>query len=526
MWKRPVVRNSHRYSRRVGFEQLEDRRLLANSPILVAAHLFYNNSSFDGSNPVVGASDDAAIATNKSWLLPGQTATFANYSSYDKGINGLSIDMRNLGSLVTGPDLIFKAGTTADPSTWADAPAPTVALLRHGVGAGGSDRLTVVWPDGALKNTWLQVTIEVTGNVFYFGNVVGETGNSTANTFVSAADEIAVRTHLTPTGESAAIESAYDFNRDGKVDAADESIARGNRRLLSGSLPLITAPDVAALNLVVTSDSPTVGLAGEVIHYDYQVFNTGSVALTNVSLEAGLGTPVRQPDVTGDSDNTLEMGEVWRFTNTSTVTQLQLNAGISITNTGTADSDQTDDDMDDTTSTIASLQGDVFGNLTIRPITHASFLMTYQGKTIYVDPDSPTSLYTGLPKADYILISHDHGDHFDTAAINAVINTGTKIIAPQIVFNALPVALRNVTTVIDYNTGTAAPNTIDLLDELEQSAVQRESRAGLQLQPSVRQRQRLHRHDRPEADFHFRRYRIAAHGCRAVGARKISTSLS
>ena len=118
------MRNSHRYSRRVGFEQLEDRRLLANSPILVAAHLFYNNSSFDGSNPVVGASDDAAIATNKSWLLPGQTATFANYSSYDKGINGLSIDMRNLGSLVTGPDLIFKAGTTADPSTWADAPAP------------------------------------------------------------------------------------------------------------------------------------------------------------------------------------------------------------------------------------------------------------------------------------------------------------------------------------------------------------------------------------------------------------------
>jgi L-ascorbate metabolism protein UlaG (beta-lactamase superfamily) len=461
------VRNSHRYSRRARFEQLEDRRVLANSPILAAAHLFYNNSSFDGSNPVVGPSDDAAIATNKSWLLPGQTATFANYSSYDKGINGLSIDMHNLGSLVTAPEMTFKAGTTADPSTWADAPAPTTALLRHGAGAGGSDRLTVVWPDGALKNTWLQVTIEATGNVFYFGNVVGETGNSAANAFVSATDEIAIRSHFTPAGESAAIDSAYDFNRDGKVDAADELIARGNRRLLSGSLPLITAPDVAALNLVITSDSPTVGLAGEVIHYDYQVFNTGSIALTNVSLEAGLGTPaVRQSDVTGDGDNMLEMGEVWRFNGTYTVTQIHLNSGIAITNSATADSDQTEADTDNTMSSIASLQGDVFGNLTIRPITHASFLMTYQGKTIYVDPDSPTSLYAGLPKADYILISHEHGDHFDTAAINVLIQTGTKIVAPQIVFNAMSAALRSQTTVVDYNAGTAAPNTLDFLDEL------------------------------------------------------------
>jgi L-ascorbate metabolism protein UlaG (beta-lactamase superfamily) len=460
------VRNSHRYSRRARFEQLEDRRVLANSPILVGAQLFYNNSSFDGSNPVIGAEDDAAIATNKSWLLPGQTASFANYSSYDKGINGLSIDMRNLGSLVTGPDLTFKAGTTANPSTWADAPAPTVALLRRGAGAGGSDRLTVLWADGALKNTWLQVTIEATGHVFYFGNVVGETGNSSANSFVSAADEIAIRSHFTPVGESAPIDSAYDLNRDGKVDMADESIARGNRRLLSGALPLFAAPEVAALNVVLASDSPTVGLVGEVIHYDYQVFNTGSVALTNVTLEAGLGTPARQADLAGDGDNTLEMGEVWRYTSTSTVTQFQLNSGVAITNTATADSDQTQADSDNTMSAIASLEGDVFGNLTIRPITHGSFLMTYQGKTIYVDPDSPTSLYNGLPKADYILISHDHGDHFDTTAINFLIQTGTKIVAPQIVFNALPVALRNMTTVIDYNAGTAAPNTLDFLDEM------------------------------------------------------------
>ena len=63
--------------------------------------LFYNNSSFDGKDPAANASDDAAIAQNpdgsaKQALLPGQTASFANYTSYNKGINGVMIDVAGL----------------------------------------------------------------------------------------------------------------------------------------------------------------------------------------------------------------------------------------------------------------------------------------------------------------------------------------------------------------------------------------------------------------------------------------------
>jgi L-ascorbate metabolism protein UlaG (beta-lactamase superfamily) len=461
------MRKLHRYQRRVGFEQLEDRRLLANSPTLVGAHLIYNNSSFDGLDPAAGTSDVAAIASDKMRLLPGQSATFANYSSYDRGINALAIDIENLGPSPTAADFVFKVGNTPDPATWSNAPAPTGFAVRRGDGAVDSDRVTVVWADGAIKNTWLQVTLVASGNVFYFGNAVGETGNSSANAFVSAADEIGVRNHLTPAGGSAAIENAYDFNRDGMVDSADELLARGNRRLLSGALPLIAAPHVAALNLVVASDSPTVGLAGEVVHYEYQLHNTGSLPLTNVTLNADLGTSeMRQADLVGDGDDSLEVGEIWRYTNTLAVTQPQLNAGVSLVNSVTADSDETAADSDDASSTIASLQGDVFGNVTIRPVTHASFVMSYNGKTIYVDPDGAASLYAGIPKADYVLITHEHGDHFDANTINAVINAGVKIIAPQIVYNQMPVALRNQTTVIDYSAGTPAPEDIDLFDEL------------------------------------------------------------
>ncbi len=52
--------------------------------------IFYNNSKFDA------ASDSNAIATDKQALLPGGTATLANYTSYSRGINGIIVDIQNL----------------------------------------------------------------------------------------------------------------------------------------------------------------------------------------------------------------------------------------------------------------------------------------------------------------------------------------------------------------------------------------------------------------------------------------------
>ena len=61
---------------------------------VVERNIFYNNSKWDlGSN---GLTDVDAIASDKTPLLDGQVATFGNYTSYSKGINGIIITVTDL----------------------------------------------------------------------------------------------------------------------------------------------------------------------------------------------------------------------------------------------------------------------------------------------------------------------------------------------------------------------------------------------------------------------------------------------
>lgn len=55
--------------------------------------------------------------------------------------------------------------------------------------------------------------------------------------------------------------------------------------------------------------------------------------------------------------------------------------------------------------------------LKITFFAHASLAIEYMGKHIYLDPVSDNADYEKLPKADIILVSHSHYDHFDMAAI-------------------------------------------------------------------------------------------------------------
>lgn len=64
-------------------------------------------------------------------------------------------------------------------------------------------------------------------------------------------------------------------------------------------------------------------------------------------------------------------------------------------------------------------------------IKHGSLMLTYEGMHIQVDPVMMFADYSTFPKADFILITHEHGDHLDTKAIDNLTKENTRLILNQ-----------------------------------------------------------------------------------------------
>ena len=92
------------------------------------------------------------------------------------------------------------------------------------------------------------------------------------------------------------------------------------------------------------------------------------------------------------------------------------------------------------------------GDLIIHPVNHAGFVMTWNGLTIYNDP--VTGTYTNFPKADFIFISHDHGDHMNSPVVTSIRQPSTIIITTKAAFGQLSAAARLQATVLTNGSST------------------------------------------------------------------------
>jgi len=96
------------------------------------------------------------------------------------------------------------------------------------------------------------------------------------------------------------------------------------------------------------------------------------------------------------------------------------------------------------------------GDLLIHPVNHASFVMRWNDLMIYNDPVGGATPYLAFPRADLILVSHSHVDHFNASTLDAVRGTNTIIVAPQAVYNAMSAPLRVLTVILGNGATTMA----------------------------------------------------------------------
>jgi L-ascorbate metabolism protein UlaG (beta-lactamase superfamily) len=91
------------------------------------------------------------------------------------------------------------------------------------------------------------------------------------------------------------------------------------------------------------------------------------------------------------------------------------------------------------------------GSITIQPIYHGALVLTWNNKTIYVDPFGGAKAYEGLAKPDLILITDIHPDHLNPETLKAIDHSKSMFIVPKAVADKLPDDINKANVIILAN---------------------------------------------------------------------------
>jgi L-ascorbate metabolism protein UlaG (beta-lactamase superfamily) len=81
------------------------------------------------------------------------------------------------------------------------------------------------------------------------------------------------------------------------------------------------------------------------------------------------------------------------------------------------------------------------GTVEMHFIGHGSLMFKVNGFVIHIDPVRSAGTYDFLPKADLILVTHEHGDHLDAELINTLKKEGTLVFSNVNTTKTIPWAI-------------------------------------------------------------------------------------
>jgi len=220
----------------------------------VAANVVGRGVAYRGATAAFG---EETIDPTKSALRdPGASASTANYTNYTEGLNRIVVDIENLTATeLAESDFEFRVGNSEDVGNNLEWTSMSPSAINVTPLSGTTKRVTIDWPDQAIVNQWLEVTVKANANtklaqddMFYFGNQVGDvdgsTSTSTNRVTVNAFDVLDVRFNQSPSNNSVGIGHVYDVDRSGSVNAFDVLDVRFNQ-MPAGGLMMITLPTAA-----------------------------------------------------------------------------------------------------------------------------------------------------------------------------------------------------------------------------------------------------------------------------------------
>ncbi|MBB1497543.1 MBL fold metallo-hydrolase [Paracoccus sp. MC1862] len=84
----------------------------------------------------------------------------------------------------------------------------------------------------------------------------------------------------------------------------------------------------------------------------------------------------------------------------------------------------------------------------LTPFEHASLMLTLGGQRILVDPVGDAGQYAAAGTPTAVLVTHEHGDHFDPDTLAAIVTEGVALVVNPAVAEKLPEDLRARATVM------------------------------------------------------------------------------